>query len=154
MRLTIGALAKLAGCQAVTIRYYEKEGLLPRPPRSEGNYRIYGEKEADRLRFIRHCRLHGMSLGDIRALLAFRDHPTASCDWINALVARHIANVEAQITELTHLRDHLRELLRSCSGDKGGDCGILARLDRCAECPVCRRQGGRAANGDRGRREP
>ena len=65
MKVKIGELAKMTGCQVVTIRYYEKEGLLKRPERTERNYRLYGEEDMARLRFIRHCRQHGMSLDEI-----------------------------------------------------------------------------------------
>ena len=136
MRLKIGELAKRAGCQVVTVRYYEKEGLLPAPERSEGNYRLYDEAALERLHFIRHCRLHGMNLAEIRELLAFRDKPGLNCAWINRLVERHIAGVEAQIAELEHLKGHLQDLLRSCSGDRGAQCGILAHIDG-ETCPCC-----------------
>ena len=63
--MKIGELAKKTGCQVVTIRYYEKEGLLPEPERSEGNYRLYSEADIERLRFIRHCRHHDMKLAEI-----------------------------------------------------------------------------------------
>ena len=58
MKVKIGELAKMTGCQVVTIRYYEKEGLLKRPERTERNYRLYGDEDIARLRFIRHCRQH------------------------------------------------------------------------------------------------
>ena len=137
MPLKIGELAKRAGCRVVTIRYYEREGLLAPPERSEGNYRLYGEEAVERLHFIRHCRLHGMNLAEIRELLAFRDRPGPNCAWINRLVERHIANVEAQIAELEHLKGHLRELLRACDGEKGAGCGILAHIDG-EECACCK----------------
>lgn len=136
-KVTIGALARSTGCRVVTIRYYEKEGLLPRPDRSAGNYRLYGQKEADRLRFIRHCRLHGMSLDEIRQLLVFKDNPSQSCDWIATLVRKRIASVETQLAELAHLKEHLQSLLRSCPGGQGAGCGILARLESHEECPYC-----------------
>ena len=85
MKVKIGKLAKMTGCEVVTIRYYEKEGLLKEPERTEGNYRVYGEDAQERLRFIRHCRQHGMKLSEIRELLAFSDNPTVSCDWVNNL---------------------------------------------------------------------
>ena len=88
MKVKIGELAKMTGCQVVTIRYYEKEGLLKRPERTERNYRLYGEEDMARLRFIRHCRQHGMSLDEIRTLLVYSDHPTGSCEWINALIRK------------------------------------------------------------------
>ncbi len=136
--MQIGELARLSGCQVVTIRYYEKEGLLPKPERTEGNYRLYNDEALDRLRFIRHCRLHGMTLAEIRDLLDFRDHPTQNCRWINQLVERHIENVDAQIAELTHLKEHLQNLLHACSGDRGGDCGILQHI-KAEECACCKK---------------
>lgn len=137
MAVKIGELAKMTGCQVVTIRYYEKEGLLPPPERSSGNYRLYGEEAIARLRFIRHCRQHGMSLAEIHDLLAFSEHPTVSCDWINALIQRHIANVTAQITDLLHLKTHLQSLLQKCSGGQKEDCGILKSLREGNRCACC-----------------
>ena len=65
MEIRIGDLAKRSGCEVVTIRYYEKEGLLPKPARSGGNFRLYGEAHAERLQFIRHCRSLDMTLSEI-----------------------------------------------------------------------------------------
>ena len=107
MPLKIGELAKLSGCQVVTIRYYEKEGLLPPPERTNSNYRLYSEGDVERLHFIRRCRLHGMNLAEIRKLLAFKDNPTVSCAWVNDLVDKHIADVESQIASLQHLKEQL-----------------------------------------------
>lgn len=137
MKVKIGELAKMTGCQVVTIRYYEKEGLLREPERTGGNYRLYGDEEIERLRFIRHCREHGMNLAEIRDLLAFRDHPTVNCDWINSLIERHIASVDEQIASLTHLKGHLQTLLHKCSGGKRAECGILESLNRGEACPYC-----------------
>ena len=68
--MKIGELAKITDCQVETIRYYEREGLLPQAPRSESNYRIYGAEHTERLGFIRHCRSLDMTLEEIRVLLA------------------------------------------------------------------------------------
>lgn len=73
MEIRIGALAKRSGCEVVTIRYYEKEGLMPKPARSGGNFRLYGDVHIERLQFIRHCRSLDMTLSEIRALLGLRD---------------------------------------------------------------------------------
>ncbi|MBR3880202.1 MAG: Cd(II)/Pb(II)-responsive transcriptional regulator [Mailhella sp.] len=137
MPLKIGDLAKATDTQVVTIRYYEKEGLLRQPERSDSGYRLYSETDVERLHFIRRCRQHGMSLGEIRALLAFRDSPTSSCDWINFLVEKHIAEVEQQIESLQLLKSHLETLRRSCGGDHAHGCGIIAQLDRDTPCPSC-----------------
>lgn len=137
MKVKIGELAKMTGCQVVTIRYYEKEGLLQEPERTGANYRLYGDGAIERLRFILHCRRHGMNLSEIRELLAFKDNPTVSCDWINSLVEKHIANVDEQIAALSHLKKHLETLLQQCSGGKKTGCGILESLHKGVECPYC-----------------
>ena len=137
MKVKIGELAKMTDCQVVTIRYYEKEGLLRTPERTEGNYRLYGDEDIARLHFIRHCRQHRMSLSEIHDLLSFSDKPTVSCDWINSLIQSHISDVEKQIDALLHLKKHLQELLCKCSGGKAGDCGILKSLNECETCTYC-----------------
>jgi len=73
--LKIGELAARTDCPAETIRYYEREALLPPPTRSQGNYRMYGEQHVERLQFIRHCRSLQIGLTDIRALLEFKNNP-------------------------------------------------------------------------------
>ncbi|WP_303926876.1 Cd(II)/Pb(II)-responsive transcriptional regulator [Desulfovibrio piger] len=143
MKVKIGELAKMTGCQVVTIRYYEKEGLLKRPERTERNYRLYGEEDMARLRFIRHCRQHGMSLDEIRTLLVYSDHPTGSCEWINALIRKHIEAVEQQIRDLEHLKAHLESLYHTCDGSREGGCGILKSLIDGGNCLYCQaRQAG------------
>ena len=82
--MKIGELAQATGCQAETIRYYQREGLLPEPVRSEGNFRLYGEPHAQRLSFIRRCRSLNMALGEIRVLRRLRDVPEESCGEVNA----------------------------------------------------------------------
>ena len=137
MKVKIGELSKMTGCPVVTIRYYEKEGLLPKPDRTEANYRLYEEEDIERLRFILHCRHHGMTLSEIRELLAFKDNPQESCDWINTLIEKHIAGVEKQIESLMHLKSHLVALLHKCSGGKKTGCGILQSLSDANSCPYC-----------------
>ena len=73
--MKIGELAKAAHTQVETIRYYEREGLLPETARTDGNYRMYAEEHVDRLSFIRHCRGLDMTLDEIRVLLRFKDAP-------------------------------------------------------------------------------
>lgn len=146
MGVRIGELAKMAGCKVVTIRYYERQGLLKAPDRTEGNYRVYDDAEIARLKFIRHCRQHGMSLAEIKSLLAYMDEPTAGCGWINSLVKRHIADIDAQIAILEHLKSHLEALNRKCAGDQGGDCGILQSLAAGDICAACQNRARRADN--------
>ncbi|WP_310598777.1 Cd(II)/Pb(II)-responsive transcriptional regulator [Desulfobulbus sp.] len=146
--MKIGEMAKKTGCKVVTIRYYEKEGLLEKPGRTEGNYRLYGQDDQERLEFILHCRKHGMQLAEIRKLLAFRDRPQRDCTWITELIDAHIGNVDGQIAALQHLKKHLEELRQRCAGGRNGDnCGIMQSLDSlnacCASCARCAPDAGR-----------
>jgi Cd(II)/Pb(II)-responsive transcriptional regulator len=139
MKFKIGELAQQTGCQVVTIRYYEKEGLLHQPERTEANYRLYDEKDRERLLFILRCRQHGMTLLEIKNLLAYKDSPTPSCRWVNELVSRHIRNVQEQIDSLEHLKQHLQALLNTCRGDNESVCGIISSLDSDHPCSCCGR---------------
>lgn len=127
--MKIGELAARSQTPVDTIRYYEREGLLPAPPRSEGNYRLYGAAEAERLAFIRHCRSLDMTLEEIRVLLRFRDAPAADCGDVNALLDAHIGHVAARIRELRHLERELKALRQRCASPTDSDhCGILEGL--------------------------
>ncbi|PLC52773.1 Cd(II)/Pb(II)-responsive transcriptional regulator [Pollutimonas nitritireducens] len=133
MNIKIGELAKRTECQAETIRYYEKEGLLPEPSRSSGNYRLYSEEHVERLRFIRHCRTLDMALEDVRALLKYRDTPEEDCGDVNALLDGHIHEVEVRVKELMQLKGHLTILREKCTSAKPTEsCGILQALSDCS----------------------
>lgn len=128
-RLKIGELAKRAGCSVETIRYYEREGLLPAPARSAGNYRLYGGAHINRLQFIRHCRSLDMTLDEIRTLLKFRDTPEDDCSEVNTLLDKHIGHVAHRIVELKLLQTQLKTLRSFChSAQATKDCGILQSL--------------------------
>ena len=92
--LKIGELARRTQCQAETIRFYEREGLLPAPMRTAGNYRVYGRAHVERLAFIRNCRALDMTLDEIRQLLRFRDLPQDNCHAAHALLDEHVARRE------------------------------------------------------------
>jgi Cd(II)/Pb(II)-responsive transcriptional regulator len=127
--LKIGALARQAQCQTETIRFYEREGLLPAPTRSAGNYRLYGRAHAERLAFIRNCRALDMTLDEIRQLLRFRDLPQDNCAAAHALLDEHVAHVAARIAELQQLQRQLKALRRQCQPARAErDCGILDEL--------------------------
>lgn len=136
--MKIGELAKRTGSEVETIRYYEKEGLLPMPPRSEGNYRQYGEDDAERLLFIRHCRSLGMSLEDIRTLQHFQGRPDLACDEIDALLDRHLQETELQIQSLQRLQKQLQALRNTCRTHMSAQqCGILRNLASAAAGSDC-----------------
>ncbi|WP_141319132.1 Cd(II)/Pb(II)-responsive transcriptional regulator [Halomonas halmophila] len=127
--MKIGELATRTGCRVVTIRYYEREGLLPEPARSEANYRLYGATHVERLAFIRHCRALDMTLDEIRALLECHDHPADSCHRADALVDEHLQHVEARIAQLQALEASLVALRARCQGQRpAAECGILHAL--------------------------
>jgi len=127
--LKIGELAKRTGALVETIRYYEREGLLPKPGRSEGNYRVYSDTDLERLQFIRHCRSLDMTLEEIRDLLRFRDSPDENCGEVNALLDEHIEHVTKRIKELKLLQKNLIGLRSLCQQAQASkDCRILQSL--------------------------
>ncbi|MCU7647943.1 Cd(II)/Pb(II)-responsive transcriptional regulator [Pseudomonas piscis] len=128
--MKIGELAKLTDCQVETIRYYEREGLLPEPARSEGNYRLYTQAHGERLTFIRNCRSLDMTLEEIRSLLNLRDSPQDQCASVNALIDEHIHHVKARIDGLQALQEQLVDLRQRCGEEPDLEpCGILQRLE-------------------------
>jgi len=127
--LQIGELANRTGCLVETIRYYEREGLLPNPVRSKGNYRLFSDIHVERLRFVRHCRSLDMTLKEIRVLLRFRDTPDENCSEVNALLDEHIEHVSERISKLKLLQEELRGLRCLCQRAQAAkDCRILQSL--------------------------
>ena len=124
--LKIGDLARATGTKVVTIRYYEKVGLLAPPARSAGNYRTYDTRALERLRFIRRSRDLGFTLDQIRELLELSTNAQHSCAMVDQITAAHLAEVERKITDLQALAKELKRISDSCSG--GGtisNCRIL-----------------------------
>ena len=127
--MKIGELAHMMQCTVETVRYYEKEGLLPAPARTAANYRSYGSAHVDRLRFIRSYRALDMTLEEIRALLSLIDQPAGDCGAMNQLLDEHIAHVDVRIAELSQLKQQLSELRQRCQSEQAVDaCGILQGL--------------------------
>ncbi|MBT9503447.1 MAG: Cd(II)/Pb(II)-responsive transcriptional regulator [Burkholderiaceae bacterium] len=128
--MKIGELAVATSTQIETIRFYEREGLIPAPGRSAGNYRQYEESHVQRLIFIRRCRSLDMALDEIRALLRFIDRPGADCGEVNQVLDDHIGHVAARIQELRQLEGELQELRSRCqSTNPGQPCEILRELN-------------------------
>lgn len=127
--MKIGELAQVAQCTVETVRYYEKENLLPAPARTAGNFRVYGPEHVDRLRFIRNCRALDMSQEEIHDLLRLTDQPAEGCGAINAVFDQHMAHVDERIRELVQLRQQLASLRQRCQTEQAVDaCGILQGL--------------------------
>ena len=129
--LSIGALATVTGCKVVTIRYYEKIGLLAEPGRNRGGHRIYDRRHLERLVFIRKARELGFPLGTVRELLSLSARPVeAPCSEVDSIAIARLAEVRGKIADLKALHDELGQMLRSCQADKIGDCQIIGSLGR------------------------
>lgn len=127
--LKIGELAKRTGSPIETVRFYEREGLLPEPKRSTANYRLYGPAHVEQLQFIRHCRSLDMTLSEIRRLIEIRSMPDGSCAAVNALVEKHLRHVGDRIRELQELQRQLTELRGRChTVQTARECEILQTL--------------------------
>ena len=134
--MKISELAKAAFTQSETIRYYEREGLLPEPARTGANYRNYDSSHLERLAFIRHCRSLDMTLSEVRTLLHFKDAPKENCSEVNSLLDAHAGHVLQRIEELQSLEKELRALRLQCaSSQQAADCGILEGLEQAARQP-------------------
>lgn len=118
-RLTVGQLASRTGVRADTIRYYEREGLLPSPQRTEGEHRRYGPADVDRLLFIRGAQRLGLRLAEIRELLVVRDTGACPCEPAEGLLRRHVTEIETEMQRLAELR---AELLGILAAMPGPDC--------------------------------
>ena len=131
--MRIGELARVTGTRTETIRYYERRGILPAPPRTNSNYREYGPPHRTRLAFIRQCRAMGLTLADVEVLLACRDDRHNSCDSVDDLLTKHIQNTARRIRELRTLHTELEALRAKCSrGRTSCTCGILSGIERAA----------------------
>ncbi|HDZ58151.1 MAG TPA: MerR family transcriptional regulator [Pseudomonas xinjiangensis] len=125
---TVGQLAKATDTKAVTIRYYEGLGLLPSAARTTAGYRLYTDKEHDRLLFIRRSRALGFSLDDIRGLLGLADRREASCAAFDAKVKEQLEQVRTRIRDLHAMEHELERLSACCEGGVINDCRIVESL--------------------------
>ena len=126
----IGDLARLTDTKVVTIRYYERIGLMPEPDRSAANYRVYAKAHLDRLRFVRRCRDLGFSLEQVADLAALSSDRQQSCHDVDSLTRLHLAEVEAKIADLNALAAELRKIGAQCKGGTTiSNCRIIEALD-------------------------
>ena len=128
--MRIGELARATGTKAETIRYYEREGILPSADRTESNYRDYSDDHLATLTFVRRARDLGFSMAQVRELLALSDHDDKPCQDVDRLVQGQLVEIERKIGDLTSLRDELGQMLRSCEADRIGECRIVESLAR------------------------
>jgi|SRR5215813_11779013 len=127
---TISAVAKHTNVHVETLRYYERRGLVARPPRSVANYRLYPEDTVQRVRFIKHAQALGFSLQEIKELLALRAAPRARCADVRVRAEAKINTIDAKIRALQAMKRALTKLVAECAGHGPiTDCPILDALD-------------------------
>ena len=126
--MKIGEIAAATGIHVETIRYYEREGLVPPPARTASNYRSYGEAHLKRLTFIRRARDLGFSLLQVRELLDLSDDRDRPCDAVDEIARRHQVEVEKKIAELTALGAELRSVIGQCRHGRVAECRIIEAL--------------------------
>lgn len=127
----IGSVARETGISIDTIRFYEKEGLVKRSGRSEGGFRLFGQRQIQDLKFIRKSQELGFSLNEIRELLLVRDENVPSCSHVRELLERKLTTVREKIEELRKLEGSLKAALRKCAGEE-----TASTADHASCCPV------------------
>lgn len=130
----IGEAAKLTGVSAANIRFYEQQDLLPGPTRQDNDYRVYGQGDLHRLRFIRVCRSLDMSLTEVRALLDLDGRNPSDCAQARATLDEHLQHVRQRLKELRLLERELKALRERCDGHEG-HCLIIEALHAKADAP-------------------
>ncbi|AMN40473.1 MerR family transcriptional regulator [Rhodoplanes sp. Z2-YC6860] len=128
MDWTIGEISRLSGVSIETVRYWEREGLVPRPPRTTSGRRVYAPSDLKTLKFIRNSRDLGFSLEAIRDLLALRG-PDNSCADVKAIAQKHLEHVRTQMARITKVESVLADAVARCPGGKTVDCTLLEILE-------------------------
>ena len=123
-----GALAKQTGVNIETIRYYEKDNVMPDPPRSSGGHRLYDSTHLKRLYFIRRCRELGFSLDEIRGLLNLVNSQHYTCAEVKERTTNQLENTRQKIRDLRKMERTLKEMVAECSGGMVPDCPIVDTL--------------------------
>lgn len=131
--VSIGQASKASGIKAPTIRYYEQIQLLPSPPRSEGNRRLYDADDLRRLRFIRHARELGFEIEPIRELLALAGDPSRPCLSADSIARSHLADIDHKIARLTALRTEVARMTE-CAQDSAANCRVIEVLGDHSGC--------------------
>lgn len=125
--MPIGELSRRTGCNIETIRYYERIGLMPVPPR-RGRYRSYGADDVGRLSFVRRARELGFTLDEVRTLLGLAASQQASCAEVRRLAASHLEDVRARIADLKRMARVLAESVRACDAGQDAGCPLILAL--------------------------
>lgn len=126
--ISIGDLSKETGVHIETIRYYERIGVMPKPPRTGGGRRFYSDYFVRRLSFIARCRALGFSLDEVRSLLSLVDGSSFSCAEVRELTLAHAAEARRKIADLTKMERILKKMAAQCHGEDLPDCPIVDAL--------------------------
>jgi MerR family mercuric resistance operon transcriptional regulator len=126
--LAIGALSQRAGCKIETIRYYERVGMMPQPPRTAGGHRVYSHEHLKRLTFIRRSRELGFSLQQVRELLRLVDGGRYTCAQVKAITLEHLDDVRARMADLRRLEKVLKTMASRCNRGQVPDCPVIEAL--------------------------
>jgi len=127
-KFTIGELSKRTQVIVETIRYYEKIGLMPDPPRSSGGFRIYSDTHLQRLTFIRRCRELGFSQPEVRKLLTLVDEHNYTCEEVREMTEKQLGSVRSKIQDLQVLEQALSTMVHECKGGDIPECPIIDML--------------------------
>jgi len=129
--MTVGKLAKTTGINIETVRFYEREGLMPKPERTSGGHRLFDDSDVARLRFIQHCKDVGFTLKEIHDLLFLRDSEIATCEDVCEMAKRKVGEIDRKIAMLSEMRDHLKALTEVCHNDQRSTdcCAIIKGLE-------------------------
>lgn len=123
-------VAERAGVNAQTLRYYERRGILPDPPRSQAGYRDYPASAVQVLRFVKRSQELGFTLAEVEGLLELAEGGPDSCQAARALAEGHIAELEGKIADLQRMRDSLAALVITCERPRADrSCPLLATLE-------------------------
>lgn len=123
-----GELAERSGCNIETVRFYERQGLLPAPPRTAGGHRDYAPEHLKRLTYIRRSRELGFTLDDVRSLLTLVDGSDWTCAEVKAMTLEHLAEVRRKIADLQRLARTLQDMAAQCDGGALPECPIVDAL--------------------------
>ena len=129
--LKVSEVAALAGVSADTVRYYERVGLVPAPPRAPNGYRVYDRDVVERLEFIRRAQRFGLRLAGIAELLNIRDRGLCPCGHSRQLIGERLAEIEAEQQTLSELAADIRSMLADTTDDSGCDAGAALPVAGC-----------------------
>ncbi len=124
----IGDLARQTGTKVETIRWYERDGIMPAPVRTAGGHRVYTQAHLDRLAFIRHARELGFPLEDVRELLRLADEPERPCAEADAIARVHLEAVRSRIARLQALEAELVRMVAACGHGRVAECRVIEVL--------------------------